>query len=721
MALLGEIRNRFGWLMMGLIGVGLVGFLFMDISPGNNSGGPAGVNIGTVNGEGISQQQMQSYIEELSNNRPGMLSEEVRQIAWNQLISESLLNQETEKMGLVVTPQEMGELFLGPDNVISPVVSSQFRNRQTGQIDRAQIKGQIDAINGNAPNITPEQQENIDKGAPAWKQFEKRVKMERLSTKYTNMIQKGLYTPSWMAEVEYSRQNTTYAFSYVQIPYTNIPNDKVEVSDEELKTYIQSMGKKFERDASASIEYVSFEVTPTKADLDEYLKNMTELATDFRKRTTSEDDSMFVFQNDGFIDEVYYTNAELTDPQEIRDTLLSAEKGAVFGPYVSENHYKVIKVLDSHLIPDSVRGSHILRPVQTQEQLQKEFVLLDSLKKAIIAGEISFDSAAIQNSLDLSRDKGGDLGYVGKGGSLPSLERYMFHVGEKDSLTIIQSQRGLHLVKIRDYKYTTDTRGVKIAYIRTPIVPSEKTVKDKHQEVNEFLTSNRTLEAFRKSAEEKSLTVSSASGLAINGYEITGLGKSSASADIIKWAHSEGTEAGEVSNMPYMYDDEELNYTKQFVVPVLVSKNKKGLASIDDPAVRAEADRAVRNKKKAAFVKSELGEINALADAANKYGVVVQTASNVAYGSAFIANVGAEPNVVAVADKLEPNKISTPIQGDKGVFVISLMTKNTPPNPADFNAAKQQIAQRAGQVVASGLFDALKNAATIEDNRSTFY
>lgn len=720
MALLGEIRNRFGWLMMGLIGVGLVGFLFMDISPGNNAGGPRGVDIGTVNGESIAQQQMQGYIDELSNNQSGMISEEMRQVAWDQLVREALLTQETNKIGLTVTPQEMGELFLGPDNVMSPTVRQQFGGR-TGQVDRNQVRAQLKAFNGDYTGLSEEEVDQVKKGTPAWREFEKRVKFSRLSMKYSSMIQKGLYTPSWMAEAEYTRQNTSYGFSYVQIPYTNIPNDKVTVSDEDLKNYIQSMGKEFEVEASSSIEYVSFPVAPTQADLDKYEADMTELANEFRSKTTSEEDSMFIFQNDGFIDEVYYTNAELTDPQEVRDTLFGADKGAVFGPYASDNHYKVIKVLDSHLIPDSVKASHILRRVQTQEQLQKEFAFLDSLKKGIIAGTINFDSTAAVNSMDPTATKGGNMGYVGKGGSLPSLERYMFHVGKKDSLMIIQSQQGLHLIRVNDYQYTTSTKGVKIAYIRTPIIPSEKTTKDIHQSVNEFLTTNRTLDAFRKSAEEKGMSISTASGLAINGFNIVGLGKSSASADIIKWTHNQNTEAGTVSSMPYMYDDEELNYTKQFVVPVLVAKNAKGLASIDDLVVRAKVDRAVRNKKKAELVKTELGQIGALSDAANKYGVVVQTANNVAYGSANIPNVGSEPNVVAVADKLESGKISAPIQGDKGVFVISTTAKNAPPAPADFNAAKQQIAQRAGQVVIGGLFEALKNSATIEDNRSTFY
>ncbi|MCP4439985.1 MAG: hypothetical protein GY810_13650 [Aureispira sp.] len=720
MALLGEIRNRFGWLMMGLIGIGLVGFLFMDISPGNNAGGRAGVDIGTVNGETISQAQMQAYTDELSG-RPGMISEEVREIAWNQLVREALLNQETGKMGLDVTAKEMGELFLGPDNVMSPVVRNQFMNRQTGQVDRNQLKGQIDAFNGNTANLQPEQVEQIKKAAPAWKQLEKRVKFERLSTKYTNLIQKGLYTPAWMAEAEYSRQNTNYSFSYVRIPYTNIPNDKVTVSDDELTAYIKSMGKKFEQEPSASIEYVSFDVVPTQGDLDKYQAEMKTLATEFQNQATSEDDSMFIFQNDGFIDDIYYTKSELTDPQEVRDTLLSAEKGFVYGPYASENHYKVIKVLDSHLVPDSVRASHILRRVQTQEDLQREYALLDSLKKAIAKGETSFDSAAVKYSVDGSREKAGDLGYAAKGQYVPEFERYVFHTGEKDSLGIIQSQFGLHLIKVTGYQYTTDSRGVKIAYITTPIIPSEETIKAIHGKVNEFMANSPSLEKLRSNAEAQNLSVSTASGLALNGYDIVGLGKTSTSADIIKWAHSETTETGAIANLPYIYSDEELNYTKQFVVPALVSKSEKGLATINDPAVRAEADRAVRNKKKAELVKKELGEAASLADVNTKYGVPTEVATNVAYASSFITNVGLEPKVVAVASKLETGKVSSAIQGNEGVYVISVLSKNTPPAPADYNRAKQEIAQRAGQVVASGLFEALRNTSTIEDNRSTFY
>jgi len=58
MALLGEIRKR-SWLLILLIGIGMLGFLFMDMSgPGGNGGiFGGGQNVGSINGNPISIQQ----------------------------------------------------------------------------------------------------------------------------------------------------------------------------------------------------------------------------------------------------------------------------------------------------------------------------------------------------------------------------------------------------------------------------------------------------------------------------------------------------------------------------------------------------------------------------------------------------------------------------------------------------------------------------------------
>ena len=54
-------------------------------------------------------------------------------------------------------------------------------------------------------------------------------------------------------------------------------------------------------------------------------------------------------------------------------------------------------------------------------------------------------------------------------------------------------------------------------------------------------------------------SVNTAAGLEEGGYNITGIGKNSTSADIVRWAHNPETTVGEVTNRPYSIENEELN------------------------------------------------------------------------------------------------------------------------------------------------------------------
>lgn len=729
MALLGTIRNRFGWVMMGLIFVGIFAFLFMDISPGGNTPSGNTRTVGSVNGEKISGDLVRQYSADYQGGQ--YITEEINQYVWDRIIDEKLVGQRTSEAGMTVSPLEMGDMFVSADpRLLSSTVRQYFGDRQRGgAVNTQDLKQRIDAFHSPATlaQITDaEQKEQYMKQRDAWFSLEKTVKQNRLREKYLTSLRKSIYTPNWMVEMEQKTQETAYDFDYVRIPYVNIKED-VQVSDQEIKDYIAAHPREYKREATANLSYVLFDVVPTAQDSAEYITEMTAIADDFRDNTTTLEDSTTVEINYGTFPEDYFKKDQLSEPLGMADSIFAAADGTVFGPYLYNGKYRVVKKIAEKVLADSVRSRHILIPVQAQGQQgqmerQNATVLLDSIKNVLLTDPTaSFDSMAVAFSQDGSASLGGDLGWRAKdGGFVPQFENYMFFSGEEDSLQILYTQFGVHLIQITDMKFETNTVGVRIASVEKDIIPSVKTTEDVQRVVLEFITTNRTVEELKKAAKDNSMTVSTATGLENKGFDISGIGRNSTSADLINWAHDAETGIGEVTNRPYAIENEILNCTDKFVAAALTARAPKGLASITDSKVKADVDRILRNEKKTAIVKQKLATLTSLDAIAGEYGLPKETATAMMYGSANLTAATFEPKVAGLAASTPVGQMSTVVGGKEGIYVLN-MTSVTDPKPIDnLEATRTKLTSRTASVIANSVMEAVKDAAEIEDNRSQY-
>jgi hypothetical protein len=66
------------------------------------------------------------------------------------------------------------------------------------------------------------------------------------------------------------------------------------------------------------------------------------------------------------------------------------------------------------------------------------------------------------------------------------------------------------------------------------------------------------------------------------------------------------------------------------------------------------------------------------------------------------------------------NKVSEPIAGNAGVFVISVSNQGSTPAPVDIAAFKNQYQGRVSNNILKSVI-ALKKKAKIEDNRAKLY
>jgi peptidyl-prolyl cis-trans isomerase D len=126
----------------------------------------------------------------------------------------------------------------------------------------------------------------------------------------------------------------------------------------------------------------------------------------------------------------------------------------------------------------------------------------------------------------------------------------------------------------------------------------------------------------------------------------------------------------------------------------------------------------LKSKKKAEMIKAKMKgtSLDAIAKAS---GVAIQQAVDMTIETGNIPNAGPEKKVIGTAFAIGLNKVSAPIEGNSGIFVVkpTAITKAPAlPNHTEYIAkVKSQVAGYSGRVI-----PALKENADIEDNRPQF-
>lgn len=101
-------------------------------------------------------------------------------------------------------------------------------------------------------------------------------------------------------------------------------------------------------------------------------------------------------------------------------------------------------------IPERVDISHILMiPNPSEDKVNQKREELKALRERILSGEISFGEAAREFSADRpSAANGGELGFSPKGTFVPNFEKTAFSLKEGKISDIVETQFGLHLIKL---------------------------------------------------------------------------------------------------------------------------------------------------------------------------------------------------------------------------------------------------------------------------------
>jgi len=705
MATLQNIRNRGSLMIAIVIGLALGAFILGDmLNSGSNLMKPSQMEIADIDGESVQYPDFQRKVEELSevykmNTQQTQIDEntweQIREQVWQSYLQENILGKATEKLGITVTTDELFDLVQGSEP--HPIIQQLFKNPKTGAVDKSII---IQFLKSLETSASPQQK-------AYWLYIENQIKQDRLRTKYNSLISKGLYTTTDEAKKSLEAKNKNANFQYAVLNYSTVSDAAVTVSDSDLKAYYNAHKDEYKQEKTRKIEYVTFEVLPSAADNAATQKWITDSKAEFASVT---DNKQYISVNsDSSFDPNFYKQSEL--PAGIATWAFTAQPGDFYGPYFENNEYKLAKIDQFKMLPDSVQASHILINPQTVGSPEKAQAMVDSLKRNIELGG-SFAEAAIKFSEDPgSKLKGGDLGWFKRRQMVPEFEEAAFN-GEVNKLYIAVTRFGFHLIK--PTKKGKETNQVRIAILSRKVEPSNETYQKTYAETSKFASENQTVEAFNKAVLAQKLDKKIAT-LKENDREVTGL---ASSRQLVRAAF-----LGEKGKILVNNEGSSIfEYGNKFVIGSLTEATEEGESSFEEAKIRV--DLAVRKEKKAQMLADKFKNAAAgqsdLASIASKLSTEVKDASGVNFTSYSIPSVGFEPAVIGTVCNSTEGKISAPIEGNNGVY-LTKVTSFTNAADTDLKAEKQRLAQSTSYRTEGQIFETLKKAAEIEDKRSKFY
>jgi peptidyl-prolyl cis-trans isomerase D len=705
MAIISSIRKR-GGLIAAVIFIALLSFVLGDFLFKGKGFFTSEQNVGEISGNTIPVIAFDNEVQQIADVQKermhkAALDEEtmnkIRDNVWEKFLNNLAFKPQFASAGISVSDNEVKECILGndPDQMVVQYFSDPqthqiiqyFRDPMTGRLKPSSVKTYVDSL--------PQDEK------PRWAEFEDLLRDSRVQNKYLSLVKKGLYVTKAQAQMDYANLNRSVSFKYVVKSYSSLSDSSVKITDQDRLKFYNENSYKYKQDASRKLEYVIFDIKPTQVDFDEAKNQITKLSEEWKEIKIRKEDSLLVVRESDTrnFDTTYYAKGKL--PVQIDSLAQSAEKGTMLPMYMENNKYKISKVMDYDMVPDSVKARHILIRIPGKDSLAKAKVkiLIDSIK-TVIKKKKNFEEMAKKFSDDGgSKEKGGDLGWFQTGRMVPEFQDACFK-GQKGDMPIALS-------KILDQ--SERVRKTQVATIEMKIEPGTKTRSDVFAKTNDFVDKYHTTETFNKGVEEMHLIKYKADQLKESDKAISGIENP---RDIIRWAFN--AKRGDVSTEPFSFPD-------KYVVAHLAEIREEGIAPMEQK--KDEVELGARKEKKAEKFIEEMSKINAktIDEYASKLNLRVMPGEGATFTSYTIPGIGREMDLYGSLFAMKQGEVSKPVKGETGVFIVQVEKITEAPATTDYTAAKTQAKNNLSYRADMEVMETIKKKAKIKDNRAKFF
>lgn len=690
MATLEKIRSK-SVLLLVIIGIALLAFIVGDFLTSGRTlfGNPT--TVAKVDGRSIDINDYSRRLEQANSQLqqqdrkvdPAVL----RQQVLSQMITEQLVQDEMEALGLKVSADELTDIMLGENSYYVDAYV-----RQTYGLEGA---SQLYDIAYNPAKYGINAQDAAQYQA-LWNEMEHQFEQMLLQQKLTTLFNGAITANDLDAKAAYDENASTSRIAYVKKDYSTVEDGSVETTDRDLNDWWARHKEMYRvHEQQRSITYIAMPILPSNADLTAG-SSRAELAYEaLAEQPGLEGMDEFV----DFIVTRQSTPISGVSDRQVRNFLDSAKVGSAAMVKKVGYDYTLAKLLDRSTQVDSVNVD-FAAITGTSEDIN---AMIDSLNAGTKTWA-SLDSAS--NVQAAQADQWISL-------TDPAMATLR---AELDGVTTgryftpdTAITQGARIIRINERK--SPVQVLDYAVVTYTIEPSRATINGLETALRTYAAENNTPETFYANAAAAGFTATpwqvSASVPQINNMPDT--------HGAVQWAME--AKKGQIS--PVFGDETTGNF-----IAVCVNDIYDNFVPARDMMIESGIRAQVLNEKKGDMLAEQFaGKADNLAGYAELMGVSVDT-TNVTFGQPVIAGIGYNDGAVMGATAaLAPGQLSDVLKGNSAVVVLQVLdVDNNPARPYTYSeGAASYSRNRGAAALQNNLPIIIQNNKKVENRINKFY
>jgi peptidylprolyl isomerase/peptidyl-prolyl cis-trans isomerase D len=472
------------------------------------------------------------------------------------------------------------------------------------------------------------------------------------------------------------------------------------VSESDLRSYYEENKEDFKRKKTLTLDYVTLPKVPTAQDTTVVFQDLERNRDQFAE---ADDDSLFLARNSSErpFSPDYQTPTQMDEP--VADAVYEdLTPGRIVGPVAGGGLAHLVKIRDTKPADnDYVHASHIL--LQSDEDNPELRQRLQSIRDSIEAGDATFEEMARQYSQDQSASEGGDLGWFGRGTMADRFEEAAFNADPGELVGPVRSEFGYHLIRVSGKA----SQAVQIADLAFSLEPGQATLTDKQNTLEDIAFYAQENSSFTEEAKSRDLEIQTVQAEA-DQQSIPGIGQTQALPSFMKTA-----ETGDISEVIELGD--------KFALLKVTEVKPEGYRPFEEVKnqIRPRVELQKKQDIQARRMRNALQQ-NGFSQLPQALGTEMRSQSDVTFTTDTAPGIGRDPAFSGTVFGLDEGETSSVVEGENAAFVVRVTATQEPAELTDSKRQqiRQQLMKQRQQEVSSQWISALKEDATIKDQRS---